>query len=207
MPSLWFSSDLHLGHANIIQYCKRPFSCLDEMHDILIETWNELITAEDQVVILGDLALGRLEETLPLVSRLAGHKVLVPGNHDRCWQHHQKRVPDTAAPGVDWPSVYLEHLQEIRHDELLQHPDLPARVLLSHLPYVGDSGPKERFRHARPVDRGEWLVHGHVHDVWRQNGRQINVGIDAWGGRPVLVEEVAELINSGPRVLAPLPWV
>jgi calcineurin-like phosphoesterase family protein len=34
----------------------------------------------------------------------------------------------------------------------------------------------------------------------------INVGVDAWGGRPVSEEALCELIDAGPGDLAPLPW-
>ena len=37
-----------------------------------------------------------------------------------------------------------------------------------HFPYVGDSGDRDRYVEHRPPDRGEWLLHGHVHDKWAQ---------------------------------------
>jgi calcineurin-like phosphoesterase family protein len=80
-------------------------------------------------------------------------------------------------------------------------------VLVHHFPYHGDSrGDTDRFAEHRPVDDGAWLLHGHVHDRWRQAGRQINVGVDAWGGQPVGDEALAELIAGGPADRAPLPW-
>jgi calcineurin-like phosphoesterase family protein len=79
--------------------------------------------------------------------------------------------------------------------------------VVDHFPYHGDSkdGP-ERFAEQRPPDRGGWILHGHVHDRWRQSGRQINVGVDAWGGRPISDDTVAALIDAGPNELDPLPW-
>ena len=54
----------------------------------------------------------------------------------------------------------------------------------------------------RPADTGEWLVDGHVHETWLQSGRQVNVGIDAWGGgRVANADEVVALMKSGPREL------
>lgn len=52
---VFFTSDLHLGHRNIIQLCNRPFSSIDEMDQRFIEKWNEKVTDADTVYILGDL--------------------------------------------------------------------------------------------------------------------------------------------------------
>ena len=49
-------------------------------------------------------------------------------------------------------------------------------------------------------------LHGHVHEKWRQRGRMINVGVDAWGGYPVTDTHLATLITAGENDLRPLPW-
>src|SRR4051794_15711876 len=84
----WFTSDLHLGHTNIIQYANRPFSSVDAMDRTLIDRWNEVVCDSDEVWCLGDMAMGQLDRTRPLISELAGRKVLLAGNHDRCWAGH-----------------------------------------------------------------------------------------------------------------------
>jgi len=53
--------------------------------------------------------------------------------------------------------------------ELLEH-GFPAAV---PLPVSGDSQEQEQFPDARPIDKGEWLLHGHVHNRWSQNGRMV----------------------------------
>ena len=50
-----FTSDLHLGHKNILKLCNRPFSSIEEMDATLIENWNKKVHKNDQVYILGDL--------------------------------------------------------------------------------------------------------------------------------------------------------
>jgi calcineurin-like phosphoesterase family protein len=45
-----------------------------------------------------------------------------------------------------------------------------------------------------------------VQQAWRQRGRQINVGVDAWAGRPVPEETLVELIAAGPAERDPRPW-
>jgi len=53
------------------------------------------------------------------------------------------------------------------------------RVLARHFSYRGDSHDRDRYVEHQPVDRGDWLLHGHVHESWRQLDRMINVGVDA----------------------------
>ena len=58
---VFFTSDLHLGHRNIIQLCNRPFSSIDEMDQRFIEKWNEKVTDADTVYILGDLMFRNID--------------------------------------------------------------------------------------------------------------------------------------------------
>ena len=52
---IYFTSDLHLGHANIIRHCNRPFSSVEEMDETLIRNWAKRVKANDTVYVLGDL--------------------------------------------------------------------------------------------------------------------------------------------------------
>ncbi|MGH9186526.1 MAG: metallophosphoesterase family protein [Acidimicrobiales bacterium] len=192
----WFTADLHLGHANIIEYSSRPFDSVDAMNRALIDRWNEVVAADDEVWMLGDFALGKTADTLPLVAELAGRKILLTGNHDRCWPGHGWRADG-------WEERYLEAgFDEIQHGDgtidVGEH-----KPLACHFPYRGDSNDRDRFVDSRPVDRGQWLLHGHVHERWLQRGRMINVGVDAWDYRPVSGAELSQLIASGPADRAP----
>ena len=206
----YYTSDLHFGHLNIIRFCDRPVPGVSAMNSRLVQLWNETVTDDDTVWVLGDVALGALDESLAHIGKLAGHKILVPGNHDRCWEGDRAlRKGDPEARERRRAAARERYLSagfaEIR--------DRPERVVLgdqevdlSHFPYEGDSHGADRFVEYRPVDRGGWVVHGHVHDTWRQRGRQINVGVDVWGGRPVPAEAIAGLIGDGPRELEPMRW-
>ena len=80
--SRFVTADLHLGHRNVIEYTGRPFNHIAEMNADLIGRWNSTVN-DDEVWVLGDVAMGRIEETLPLCGMLTGTKILVVGNHDR----------------------------------------------------------------------------------------------------------------------------
>lgn len=187
----FFTADLHLGHGNIIGYCRRPFRDVEEMDDALVERWNRTVGPDDEAVVLGDFALGRIAETLPLAGRLNGRKVLLAGNHDRCWAGHGKGVERATAQYL--AAGFDEVWQGTVRLEVAG-----TTVLACHFPYAGDSHDEDRYVSHRPVDRGSWLLHGHVHDRWRVRGRMINVGVDVWDHAPVAEARIADLIAEGP---------
>ncbi|MBA2283659.1 MAG: metallophosphoesterase family protein [Acidimicrobiia bacterium] len=194
----WFTADLHLGHTNVIGYTDRPFADAAEMDEALVRAWNEVVDVGDEVWVLGDVAMGRIAETLPNVARLVGTKHLVLGNHDRPF--------DAGRRGEEWTDRYLDAgFAELHHGSVeLEVAGTP--VLLCHFPYRGDSGTVDRYLDQRPLDDGRWLLHGHVHEKWRQHDRMVNVGVDAWSGRPVAEPDLAALIAAGPDDPSPLPW-
>ena len=187
----FFTADLHFGHENIIRYCDRPFRSVAEMNAGLVDRWNATVSDSDEVWILGDVAMGHIDESLEWVRGLHGHKVLVTGNHDRCWAGRQ-RAPDM------WLERYRSvGFDEIRHGTVSIELD-GSEVLAGHFPYEGDSHDEDRFVRWRPVDTGSWLLHGHVHTRWQVNGRQINVGVDVWDYTPVAQTTLTGIIASGP---------
>ena len=189
--TVWFTADLHFGHGNVIGYSSRPFANAEEMDAALIERWNAVVDPTDTVWVLGDVALGRIAETLPLVGALNGRKLLLAGNHDRCWSGHGRRADG-------WTERYLDAGFAAVHQGALTIEIERRRVLACHFPYRGDSHDHDRYVEQRPSDAGAWLLHGHVHERWRQRGRMINVGVDAWDYRPVSESVLATLISNGP---------
>lgn len=207
----FFTSDIHFGHRNIIEYSRRPFSSVDEMNEAIIAAWNDQVSPESKVYVIGDVALGKIAETLPLVARLNGTLFLRTGNHDRNDPMHddpRNGKSNKNRPAQTWDAAYFDAgFTSIEHGHGRVNLDAQHQgVLVCHFPYKGDSGDADRYSHLRPTDNGEWLIHGHVHDKWRQNGRQVNVGLDAWGGRLVTSTEIVSLIESGPAHLDRLPW-
>ena len=80
---VYFTSDHHFGHQNIIKYTDRPFESAKQMDKEMIKVWNNIISKEDKVFHLGDFAFAGQERIKEIVSQLNGHIVLIMGNHDR----------------------------------------------------------------------------------------------------------------------------
>lgn len=78
--TIFFTSDTHFSHANIIGYCNRPFSSVEEMDETIVDRWNAIVRPQDHIYHLGDVAMKR--QHLGIVKRLNGHKRLALGNHD-----------------------------------------------------------------------------------------------------------------------------
>jgi calcineurin-like phosphoesterase family protein len=160
------------------------------MNDAIVTRWNERVDPDDTVWVLGEVAVGRTDDTLPLVELLSGTKILVAGNHDRCWAGHRKGV-------ARWTPRYLDAGFAEIHQGVVELDIAGHHVLACHFPYRGDSHHDDRYVDERPTDRGSWLLHGHVHQAWRVRGRMINVGVDAWNHAPVSEEQLAAVIANG----------
>lgn len=80
---IWFTSDTHFGHKNILKYTNRPFSWVKEMDEVLIENWNNRINSKDEIYHLGDVALCSPSKLRKILARLNGKIYLIKGNHDK----------------------------------------------------------------------------------------------------------------------------
>ncbi len=95
-------SDLHLGHANIIRYCSRPFphDSSDEMDEMLIRNWNFTVQNGDPVYHLGDLCYGPMAKSpADYLRRLNGSVTLISGNHDTGIE------PSRRLESIDWNGI------------------------------------------------------------------------------------------------------
>ena len=79
---IFFTSDTHFGHSNIIWMCKRPYNDIEEMNEKLIENWNNVVGPDDIVFHLGDFAFGGQPLWKTIREQLNGNIVLIKGNHD-----------------------------------------------------------------------------------------------------------------------------
>ena len=77
---IWIIGCLHLGHANIIKHCSRPFANVNEMDDTLIANHNARVGKNDIVYYPGDFSWRQPEL---YINRLNGKtKILIRGNHE-----------------------------------------------------------------------------------------------------------------------------
>lgn len=81
----FITSDIHFSHKNIIKFCpdSRPFESIEEMNSTIIQRWNDTVSPNDKVYILGDLSFASVDDTYKLISSLNGNLNLIKGNHDR----------------------------------------------------------------------------------------------------------------------------
>ena len=47
--AIYYISDLHIGHANVIKFDNRPFADITEMNNKIIENWNARVRTDDTV--------------------------------------------------------------------------------------------------------------------------------------------------------------
>lgn len=175
---VFFTSDLHFWHKNVIEFCNRPWPNVEAMNHGLIDNWNSVVGDNDAVFICGDLFFCGKTKAKEIVAQLKGIKYWILGNH--CWG----KIPERRAEEFGFEFMGPSY-------ELKLH---GTKVLLSHFPYLGDHTAEQRFTEHRLKDEGDWLLHGHVHGEWKIRGKQINVGVDVWDYKPVSVSEILELM-------------
>jgi calcineurin-like phosphoesterase family protein len=108
IPDTYLISDLHLGHANIIRYCSRPFphDAADEMDGVLIRNWNYTVKAGDHIYHLGDLCYGPLAKSpVEYIRRLNGTITFLGGNHDSA-SPPARRTETLLAEGIRFTLVH-----------------------------------------------------------------------------------------------------
>lgn len=171
--SVWFYSDPHFDHANIIRYCNRPFISAEEMNNTLLREYHNRVKQGDTVYFLGDMTFGRGSKGArywldKLQSRCDAKFYYIKGSHDN--DIHP------ATNGLAVVEVASEKVISVNGEQ----------VLLIHDPAQVD-----------PSWKG-WVVHGHVHNyrpvLWKTH--HINVSCDAVGFRPVSVNYIVGLIKD-----------
>lgn len=174
--AIWFTSDTHFNHENIIEYSARPFTDLAQMEEAIIRSWNILVSPGDTVYHLGDFALSwgkRHAKVIDgLLARLNGQKWLITGNHDRAEVVKNPR----------WVAVKDYH--EIKVDLGGEH---KQRIVMSHY----------AMRVWNQMHRGAWMLHGHSHgNLTDIGGKTLDVGVDVHGFAPVSVEAVQAFMDG-----------
>jgi calcineurin-like phosphoesterase family protein len=168
MTKVWFTSDTHFGHRNVIQYCKRPYASVDEMNEALIANWNAVVSPEDVVYHNGDVAMCSARRLAGIVWRLNGTIHLTPGNHDKEALKLKER----------WASI--EPYREITIDK--------QKIVLCHYAFAVFNG----------SHRGTIHLHGHSHGKLPGHRQRLDIGVDCWDYRPVSLEQIQARLKTLP---------
>ncbi len=175
---IWFTSDLHLGHQNIIAHTGRPWADADGMNHDLIANVNEVVGERDELYVLGDFSFRiKREEAARLRGLIRCRRVhLVKGNHDYNWDKGE---------GHEGVFIVEPPLMDLRHNR--QH------LILCHYPLL-------EWDH---MHQGAIHLHGHIHSKPEYNERmrtegilRYDVGVDANGYRPVSLDHVLEWFDG-----------
>lgn len=181
---IWFTSDTHWGHLNIIKFCNRPWKTVEEMDEALIENWNSAVSKDDIVFHLGDFAFAPNWRWKELLSRLNGHIYLILGNHDVS----------------RWPGDSVMTLFEQVSQQMFLKVD-NKQIYLSHCPLLCYDG---TYRSSENVI---WALSGHTHIQKINNSgkdferlkymlpSQYDVGVDFNDYTPISYEKLSEKIN------------
>jgi calcineurin-like phosphoesterase family protein len=166
----FFTSDTHFGHANIIEYCKRPYASVEEMNQTLIERWNDRVTESDVIWHLGDFAFMKQSQIIDIVMQLRGQKFLLLGNHD------EKRIGRA-------PHQYegADLFEEV-HTGIVEAKFEGQRIVLCHY----------ALRVWNRSHHGAWHLYGHSHGSLPDDPHafSMDVGVDPNGYAPVSMDQV-----------------
>ena len=176
---VFFTSDTHFYHANIINFCSRPFKNVEVMNETLIANWNSVVGPDDIVFHLGDFCLGGSAEWTNILNRLNGKIYLIVGNHDT----------------KNLRQGYYSHFE---HIAMQMHIEVgKQKIYLNHCPFLCYGG----------AYRDTWQLFGHVHTSKQNTGidaprlhmlfpTQYDVGVDNNNFTPVSFEQVRRIIEK-----------
>lgn len=165
MANCFLISDTHFGHNSIINFVRddgsklRPFSCVEEMDELLVENWNKTVKPNDKVYHLGDVVINR--KSLEILKKLNGSKVLIKGNHDIF------KIQD-----------YCKYFKDIRAVHRI------AKIaVLSHIPIHNDSLPNDIFNiHGHLHHRRVLIADKKIHPFY------YNVSVECIDYKPISLE-------------------
>lgn len=170
---IWFTSDHHFGHRNIIKYTKRPFSSVDEMDEEMIIRWNERVQPGDKVYHLGDFGLTGVRELHEILDQLNGKIHLIKGNHEAAALACANRFEWIK----DYYELYVDDKDAPRGKQMI--------VLFHYAMRVWNSS-----------HHGAFHLYGHSHNSLHdlEDWRSIDVGVDCHNFAPINYNEVKAIM-------------
>lgn len=183
---IFFTSDTHFYHGNIMKYCNRPFSSVEEMNETLINNWNKVVPKDGIVFHLGDFGFCGKDKFYEILDRLNGKIYWVIGNHD--W----KLLTDTLRNSH-------QKIEAVEQQLYIQIEG--QKIYLNHFPMLCYAG-------SWRGENSTWQLFGHVHtSPYIETGldhqrlyilfpTQYDVGVDKNGFTPISFKQVKENINE-----------
>lgn len=169
--NIWFCSDQHFGHKNIIKLSNRPYSSVEQMDEDLIEKHNKLVKKDEPVYLLGDACWNQSYENYKRIfTRLNGRIFYILGNH--CNKQNLIRCKKDGL------------LMDVRESQILNIGS--DTIHLTHYPLL------EWFN----FHRNGIHLHGHTHANLNDYCRSTDVSIDAWELGPVEFSELKQYIDD-----------
>lgn len=165
---IFYTSDPHFGFAEIIEKENRPFSSIEEMNEALINNWNEKVTDDDIVYLIGDIGHYQLPFPGEYIGKLRGHKHLIRGNHDTCIADQDQ---------------LLDYFESVT--DFLEIDDGPYHITLCHYPIVYIQGGYMIHGHLHNAKKKGY-------QILTQLPRNLNAGVDVNDFCPVTLEELIE---------------
>lgn len=141
-----YISDLHFFHTQLnVRMDMRRFPSVSKMNEYMIAQWNNRVTRNDEVYIIGDFSDGDGVQTNRILQKLNGKKYLIVGNHD---SYTKRKGFDASA--FEWIRPYAEI------------EDSGRIVILSHYPLFCYRWQYRKTDDGRPYS---YMLYGHVHDT------------------------------------------
>jgi calcineurin-like phosphoesterase family protein len=184
---VFFTSDLHFRHGNIIKYCDRPFASVQEQTEKLIDNWNKTVPDTATVFILGDFAFATKNQWRGILNQLTGKKYLILGNHDRAHEIPTEEFVDIC--DLAELSVRIEE----NHWETF---------ILSHRPLLcwegSNDGVKHLFGHVHSCDSKKDICENGDTDLVKllKFRPMLDVGVDNNNYCPISIFEVLDKIKA-----------
>lgn len=210
---IYFTSDYHLGHSDIIRHCSRPFIKYrynklgnlylgdinpltgywmsqeikdtrgQEMNFAIVKNHNARVKDGDIVYHIGDFCFKGVSSAQYWESMLNGTVIHIKGNHDK-------------NNGV---KTYITHA-------IMEFGGLML--------YVVHEPPEERqvdTLESHIISMCDYIICGHVHNLWKHKWIEvwnqsclvkklcINVGVDVWGLEPISISSILKYIKKVKR--------
>jgi len=203
---IWFTSDTHFCHENIIKFCGRPFATVEEMNKALVEKWNSIVGPDDIVYHLGDFCWGGSSNWVWILEHLNGHIHLVLGNHDvknirQGYMQYFDSVTFQRQIEIEGRAVYLNHYPFLTYGGIYRKDSEKVWQLFGHVHSKDGSGGADagRLKFKLPTQYDVGVDNNNYGPIsWEIIKQKISEQFELTGGRMIsLVDlDIEELKHS-----------